>query len=388
MRSPSSPRGEYDLRGYGSMVADTVRMTAYREALARCIRPGDVLVDLGAGTGIMSLLACQLGAARVHAIEPSGALAVARELAAVNGYADRIEFHQRLSHEVSLERPADVLVSDLRGVLPVHGAHFEAVMDARKRLLRPGGAQIPLRDNVFATLVADAQLHAETLQVWRDGAFGLDLSPALRWAAHQVRKVDLARSQLVGEPALVMQIDYAALDTPNARGEAQWQIERAETVHGLGAWFDTVLAPGIGFSNAPDRPRVIYGQAFFPFPEPVSLQAGDRVSIRIDASRVGRDYVWQWDTSVCDAAGRERLGLRQSTFKASPLSPEQLRRRAADHRPQPTDASRATRRALELIEQSQPLAEIARRLEAEFPGLFAGRQAHEFVADLCDWLGD
>jgi protein arginine N-methyltransferase 1 len=388
MRSPRRGGGEYDLRAYGSMVADTVRMAAYRDALARCIRPGDVVVDVGAGTGIMSLLACQLGARRVHAIEPADALAVGRELAAANGYADRIEFHACSSLEVTLPEPADVLVSDLRGILPLHGAHLGAVIDARRRLLAPGGRQIPLRDTVFAQLVADEAFHAETVQAWRDGAFGLDLSPALRWAAHQWRKVDLGRARLAGEPRAVFQLDYATIGKPDAHGEAQWMLDRAETVHGVGAWFDTVLTDGVGFSNAPDRPRAIYGQAFFPFTEPLQVEAGGRVAVRLGASLVGGHYIWQWDTTVTDASGGQRARLQQSTFQAGPISPAQLLRRAADHQPRPTAHTRAAARALALIDQRRSVADIAWQLEAEFPELFVPGKAHEFVADLCDWLGE
>ena len=108
----------YGLRDYGGMIADEVRMSAHRAALARVVRPGSVVVDLGAGIGIMSLIACQLGARRVYAIEPNDLAEVARQLAGANGFADRIQVIQDLSHRVHLPEPADVLVSDLRGKLP------------------------------------------------------------------------------------------------------------------------------------------------------------------------------------------------------------------------------------------------------------------------------
>ena len=58
----------YSIRDYGTMMADEVRTNAYAEALRRAVRPGDVVLDLGAGTGIFSLLACRFGARRVHAV--------------------------------------------------------------------------------------------------------------------------------------------------------------------------------------------------------------------------------------------------------------------------------------------------------------------------------
>ena len=79
------------------MMADRVRMNAYGEALRRAVQPGSIVVDLGAGPGIMSCLAVQLGAARVYAIDPSETLEVARAIARANGFESRIEFHEAFS---------------------------------------------------------------------------------------------------------------------------------------------------------------------------------------------------------------------------------------------------------------------------------------------------
>jgi len=318
---------EYSLSGYGDMIADTVRMNAYREALARSIVPGDVVLDLGAGTGIMSLLACRLGAAKVYAIEPSDAIAVGMELARANGCADRIEFIQKSSLDTRLRRRARVMVSDLRGVLPLHGLHVPSIVDARRRLLVPGGIQIPRRDTLFVQLIGDAALHAKDRKPWHDGAFGLDLSPALKWQSHCWGKADLTRSTPSGAARPVFELDYRALESPNARGGAQWSVEADATVHGLGAWFDADLGDGVGFSNAPAAPRAIYGQAFFPFPAPLALHAGQQVDVVLTATLVNGNYVWQWGTTLRDAGGRVVGDWRQSSFQGTPVNPARLAQR-------------------------------------------------------------
>src|SRR5882672_2715616 len=100
----------YSVADYGALIADTVRMGAFVAALKRTVRPGSVVVDIGTGTGICALIACALGARRVYAIEPNDAIEVAREIAAANGYTDRIEFHQAVSTDVTLPERGDVIV--------------------------------------------------------------------------------------------------------------------------------------------------------------------------------------------------------------------------------------------------------------------------------------
>src|SRR5215213_7026843 len=124
----------YSLHFYGQMLADAPRMDAYAAALRRVIRPDSVVLDLGCGPGVFALLACELGARRVYAVEPDNVIELAREAAKVNGFADRIEFFQQMSTAITLPEQADVIVSDLRGVLPWYRQHIPSIVDARTRL--------------------------------------------------------------------------------------------------------------------------------------------------------------------------------------------------------------------------------------------------------------
>src|SRR5689334_15245373 len=133
----------YSPSGYCAMIADGVRTAAYAEALRRAVKPGAVVLDIGTGTGIFALLACRSGARRVYAVEPDPAIQVARATAEANGCADRITFLQDLSTRLTLPESADVIVADLRGVLPLFGHHLPSLADARRRHLAPGGTLIP-----------------------------------------------------------------------------------------------------------------------------------------------------------------------------------------------------------------------------------------------------
>src|ERR1700722_2202928 len=132
----------YSLRGYGEMIADQVRVEAYAQALRKTVKPGNVVLDIGTGPGIFAVLACKLGARRVYAVEPDEIIQVGREVAAANGCADRIVFIEEMSTAINLPEKADVIVSDLRGVLPLFQVHIPSIIDARARFLAPAGKMI------------------------------------------------------------------------------------------------------------------------------------------------------------------------------------------------------------------------------------------------------
>ena len=167
----------YSIGDYGDMIADKVRMDPYVYAMKAAIGPDSVVLDIGTGTGMHALLAAKFGARKVYAVEPNEAIHLARELAQVNGFGDRIAFIQDLSTHVSLPEKADVIVSDLRGVLPLYGQHIPAILDARQRHLAPGGILIPKRDTVWMSLVESAKVYKELIGPW-DHPYGLDMEAA------------------------------------------------------------------------------------------------------------------------------------------------------------------------------------------------------------------
>ncbi len=198
----------YSVFSYGSMIADRARMDAYVQALRQAVQPGSVVLDIGTGTGIFAMLACRFGARRVYAVEPDDAISVAREAAAANGLSERIEFIQDLSTRVTLPEQVNVIVSDLRGVLPIFQHHLPAIIDARKRLLAPDGILIPQRDSLWAAIVQAPELYKEHASVWEDDIHGLTLISGRRFAINTWRKNRIKPEQMLTEPECLATLDY------------------------------------------------------------------------------------------------------------------------------------------------------------------------------------
>lgn len=137
----------------------------------------------------------------------------------------------------------------------------------------------------------------------------------------------------------------------------------------MAIWFDAELFPGVGFSNAPGRKEAVYGQAFFPWPEAVALQAGDRAEVQLRAQLVNADYVWRWRTTI--RRGGAVLGAwDQSNFFAEPLGLERLRRMTRQARPVLAAEGRVLGFILNRLDGQTTLDDLARELHAAFPETF------------------
>ena len=359
----------YNVADYGAMIADRVRMDAYSQALRAAITPESVVLDLGAGTGIFTLLACRFGARRVYAIDPDSALQVAREAAAANGCADRVEFVQASSTEVTLPENVDVIVSDLRGLLPLFNHHLKSIADARRRFLKSGGWLIPQRDTLWAAAVEAPELYASVVAGCSENGF--DMAAARKFATQILRKAQLEERHVLLEAQPWLILDYAIQEEGEASGQVTWTAARAGTAHGLALWFETVLAEGIGFSTGPAAPKTIYRQVFYPWPEPVVLAAGDVVAVALSANPVGEDYIWRWDTCVRTPAGLRKAEFQQSTFFGAPLTPERLQKRASDYVPSLGLEGDIERFILARMDGASSLELIARQAAERFPQRFA-----------------
>lgn len=373
---------EYSLDAYGDMIYDRRRFETYAQALRQTVRPGDVVIDIGTGTGIFALLAARLGARQVYGIETSDAIQVGRDCAAASGLSGVTTFYQGLSTAFQPPEAADVIISDLRGVLPLHDGHLEAIIDARRRLLKPGGRLIPQRDTVRAAVACNPAVYGQLTEPWDGGPLGLDLSPARRLATNRWRSAVIAEGDLVSDPADLFTLDYTTLTHSRAGGSARLAVRREALAHGLVVWFDAQLAENLGFTTAPGAPRLIYGHAFFPWPQPTALLPGDQVDLDLRADPVAGHYEWRWRSRIQDSAGRPRSSFDQSTLAGRAWSLDRLHRRAADARPQASAEGRALAMVLGMFDGQQDLASIADALVARLPAQFGSPQeALDFVAE-------
>ena len=291
--------------------------------------------------------------------------------------AGRIEFIQEISTSVTLPERANLIISDLRSILPLFESHLSSIMDARQRLLAPGGVLIPQKDHMYCAIVEASKIYQSFNSPWQDQPYQLNFQAPLKYVLNSWIKAKLEPEQLLSDPQSWASLDYRILTQENFKGEVSLTILRDGRAHGLGLWFDTELIEGVGFSNAPGQPQLIYGQAFFPFLAPLDVHKGDVLQVHMRADLVGRDYEWTWKTRCLPGGktGKESWDFEQSTFLSVPVSLNHLKRIAAGYTPNLSEEGLATRFMLDLMDGNTPLQEIAHAAAERFPERFPDEKA-------------
>jgi protein arginine N-methyltransferase 1 len=184
-----------------------------------------------------------LGARRVFAVEPDDVIQLARETAMVNGCAQQIDFYQAFSTEITLPEPVDIIVSDLRGVLPWYQRNIPSIIHARNTFLGHGGVLIPKSDHLWASVVEAPERYHEIVSPWERK--DVDMSAAKRVVTNTFRKARIDAKNLLTTPVCCYKLDYNSIETSDLEAFASLETNRSGTAHGLAVWFDSELVDNV-----------------------------------------------------------------------------------------------------------------------------------------------
>ena len=135
---------QYDkLRIHEMMLLDSVRTKTYQEAINRNVKEGDIVLDVGAGSGILSLFAAKAGARKVYSVEPTSVINLAKRIAKNNNLESRIEFINSRIEEAVIPEKVDCIVSEWLGSFAVQENMIPSVAFARDHFLKRKGKMLP-----------------------------------------------------------------------------------------------------------------------------------------------------------------------------------------------------------------------------------------------------
>ena len=296
------------------ILGDNVRNQALFQALKRVIQKGKTTVaDIGSGTGFLSFLALTLGAKQCYLYEHSEALELAKLIARKNHlrHCHFIPFH---SSEVQNPVKVDLAISETLGNF-AYEEHLIENMEDAKRFLKPGGTLIPKKLTQYIVPVISPRIMRE-IDVWDQIGFGIDLQAARDVALHNLYVQKIQKGDLLHGAEAVQswdRIDFQKKNTSVRHGEVRWTMRKNLTIFGFAAFWDCELVPGVHLSTSPFAPRTHWDQIFLPLLEPITLRAGDRLTLRMTSdSRHEVGLRVKWETRVQGKGSRKKTSMQDT----------------------------------------------------------------------------
>lgn len=290
-----------------TLIADKVRNAAFYQALAQVIVPGKTIVaDIGAGTGLLGLMASKLGAKQVYLYETAAVAGVAAQILKFNKAKNCQLF---ACHSIEFQDPpkVDVVVSETLGNYALEENIIATLADARARHLKPGGVLLPNRIEQFVAPVVASRLHEE-LNVWDSAVVGLNLEIAKAMSFNNVYVRQIKMGELLdgGSSGTVWdKIDLMKDARANRRGEVSWTVSQSATIYGFAYWWSAYLTPGVALSTAPGAPPTHWEQLYFPLLNPLEILKNQSVSVLLrSASSEEAGTHLSWSAIHKDAKGR------------------------------------------------------------------------------------
>lgn len=277
------------------MIEDRVRTEGYRDFIEKNadLFKGKIVLDVGCGTGILSLFSARAGAKKVFAVDNSGIAVRATEIIAKNGYSDRIEVIQGRVEDFNTERligkeKVDIIISEWMGYGLLFEGMLDSVLRARDMYLKPDGILVPSHCNIRLAPISDADWIADSTseKFWKD-VYGFNFSPMIPGGllnTHEIGVFDVPEKALCGSATShLLEMKTVSVKDLSFKIPLSIKLDRDITsLQAIAIWFDTIFIhsgsaqdvktldnvdwgkngiPGLGFSTGPSNTPTHWHQA-------------------------------------------------------------------------------------------------------------------------------
>lgn len=276
------------------MLSDKVRTETYRDAILKNKETlkDKVVLDLGCGTGILSMFCATAGAKKVYALDQSEVIYHAMDIIRENNLQDVIKPVKGRLENTELDEKVDVIVSEWMGYFLLFEGMLDSVIYARDNYLKPGGHLLPDQCNISLVASGDVDTHKKLIDFWSD-VYGYKMN-CMKSEVVREASIDIVSSKnIISEPCIVKDIDIRTCNTDvmDFTSDFKLQITNNGVLTSLVGYFDTYfnLPESVSFSTGPNAMSTHWKQTVFYFRDCKEVKKGDVIEGTIICNRQKTD---------------------------------------------------------------------------------------------------
>ncbi|XP_038222325.1 protein arginine N-methyltransferase 1 [Zerene cesonia] len=276
------------------MLSDKVRTESYRDAILnnKDTFRDKVVLDLGCGTGILSMFAATAGAKKVYALDQSDVIYHAMDIIRENKLDNVIQTVKGRLEDTKLGEKVDIIVSEWMGYFLLFEGMLDSVIYARNHCLNPGGLLLPNRCTISLTANGDVDTHKRLIEYWSD-VYGYKMNCMKSEVVREATIDVVSQECILSEPCVVKEIDIytCTIDVMNFESEFRLPITKDGYLTSLVGYFDTFfdLPESVSFTTGPHKTATHWKQTVFFFKDPKEVKQGDIITGKISCSRQKTD---------------------------------------------------------------------------------------------------
>jgi protein arginine N-methyltransferase 1 len=236
----------YDHFGiHEEMLKDRVRTLAYRNAIMKNkhLFKDKIVLDVGCGTGVLSMFAAQAGAKHVLAVDMSNIIEMAEKVADLNGFSDKITFFKGKLEDVTLPYDkVDIIISEWMGYFLLYESMLDTVLIARDMYLKEGGLIFPDKASIHVAMIEDEEYKNDKIHFWEDPMqlYGFDYTPFVKIAMSEPLVDIVDNGSVVTGHQQLIEFDLNTVKIEELAFHKSFKLKatRDDKVHALLSWFD------------------------------------------------------------------------------------------------------------------------------------------------------
>ncbi|MBA0661734.1 hypothetical protein Goklo_005990 [Gossypium klotzschianum] len=274
----------YSHFAFQEMLKDVVRTKTYQNVIYqnKFLFQNKVVLDVGAGTGILSLFCAKAGAAHVYAVECSHMADMAKQIVETNGLSDVVTVLKGKIEEIELPvAKVDIIISEWMGYFLLFENMLNTVLYARDKWLVNDGVVLPDKASLYLTAIEDAEYKDDKIEFWNN-VYGFDMSCIKKQAMMEPLVDTVDQNQIVTNSHLLKTMDISKMAPGDASFTASFKLvaQRDDYIHAFVAYFDvsfTKCHKLMGFSTGPKSRATHWKQTVLYLEDVLTICEGEAI---------------------------------------------------------------------------------------------------------------